>query len=66
MVTGRKRAISDDDVPVRPVPLAGVAFILLTGLFVGYLAQQYDTRTRTLDLFGSTLQLGENESEDHD
>lgn len=66
MVTGRKRAIAGDDAPVRSLPLAGAAFVVLTGLFMGYLVQQYDGRTRTLDLFGSTLQLGENESEDHD
>lgn len=66
MVTGRKPAIAGDDSPVRPVPLAGLAFILLTGLFMGYLAQHYDGQARTLDLLGTPLQLGENESEDHD
>ena len=66
MVTGRKQAIASDEAPVRPMPVAGAAFIVLTGLFMGYLVQQYDGRARTLGLFGTTLQLGENESEDHD
>jgi len=66
MATGRKQAIAGDEAPVRSLPLAGAAFVVITGLFMGYLVQQYDDRTRTLDLLGTTLQLGENESEDHD
>lgn len=62
MVTGRKQALSDDQESVRAVPVAGWAFIVLTGLFMGYLVQHYDAQARTLDLFGTTLQLGENES----
>jgi len=61
MVTGRKQALAGDQVPVRSVPVAGVAFVVLTGLFMGYLLQHYDAQTRTLDLFGTTMQLGENE-----
>lgn len=63
MVTGRKQALSDDQEPVRSVPVAGVAFVVLTGLFMGYLLQHYDAQARTLDLFGTTLQLGENGAE---
>lgn len=63
MVTGKKQALSDDQEPVRSVPVAGVAFVVLTGLFMGYLLQNYDAQARTLDLFGTTLQLGENENE---
>lgn len=63
MVTGRKQADASEPSPVRTVPAAGVAFVLLTGLFVGYLLQNYDAQQRTLELFGSTLQLGEDEHE---
>lgn len=66
MITGRKQALASDEPAVRSMRLAGASFIMLTGLFMGYLVQQYDARSRTLDLFGTTLQLGENESEDHD
>jgi cytochrome b len=62
MVTGRKQALTGDQEAVRSVAVAGWAFILLTGLFMGYLVQHYDAQARTLDLFGTTLQLGENES----
>jgi cytochrome b len=62
MVTGRKQALTGDQEAVRSVAVAGWAFILLTGLFMGYLVQHYDAQARTLDLFGTTLQLGENEA----
>jgi len=63
MVTGTKQALSNDQAPVRSVPAAGWTLIVLTGLFMGYLVQHYDAQARTLDLFGTTLQLGESESE---
>lgn len=61
MVTGRKQARADDQEQVRSIPVAGAAFVVLTGLFMGYLLQHYDAQARSLDLFGTTLQLGENE-----
>ena len=61
MVTGNKQVVGGDEVPVRSMPVAGVAFVALTVLFVGYLLRTYDAQARTLDLFGTTLQLGENE-----
>lgn len=64
MVSGRKQAVAADQVPVRSLPVAGVAFVALTVVFMGYLLQNYDAQARTLDLFGTTLQLGENE-DDH-
>lgn len=64
MVTGRKRAVDDHAVPVAAVRAAGVAFVAITALFMGYLLQSYDAQARTVDLFGTTLQLGENE-DDH-
>lgn len=61
MVSGRKPALASDQAAVRAVPVAGAAFVVLTSLFMGYLLQHYDAQARTLDLFGTTLQLGENE-----
>ena len=61
MVTGNKRGLAADVQPVRAAPVAGLAFVALTGLFSAYLLQHYDAQARTLALFGSTLQLGENE-----
>lgn len=64
MITGSKPALAEDQVAVRSLPVAGAAFVALTALFMGYLLQHYDAQARTLDLFGSTLQLGENEDDD--
>lgn len=61
MVTGRKPALSSGQESVDSRPVAGLAFLLLTGLFIGYLLQHYDAQARTLVLFGNTLQLGESE-----
>ena len=47
---------------MRAVPVPGWRSLVLTGLFVAYLLQHYDAQARTLDLFGSTLQMGENET----
>lgn len=74
MVTGKKPALSDDQQPVRARPVAGLAFLALTGLTMAYVLQHYDAQARELNLFGSTLQLGESEgdeaesgaNEDHD
>lgn len=60
MVTGRKQTLTGDQEAVRAVSVAGLAFLVLTGLFMAYLLQHYDAQARTLDLFGTTLQLGEN------
>ena len=65
MVTGRKQALAVEDAAERAAPVAGLAFVALTGLFLTYLLQHYDAQARTLDLFGSTLQLGENEGAEH-
>ncbi|OHC62463.1 MAG: hypothetical protein A2040_01040 [Rhodocyclales bacterium GWA2_65_19] len=63
MVTGRKQALTGEQEAVRAVPVAGLAFVAVTGLFMAYLLQHYDAQARTLDLFGTTLQLGENEND---
>lgn len=62
IVTGRKQVAAGQR-PVRAALVAGVAFVLLTGVFMGYVLQHYDAQARTLELFGTTMQLGENEDE---
>lgn len=66
MVTGTKPALASDQVAVRAMPVAGVALVVMTGLFMGYLLQTYDAQARTLGLFGTTLQLGEVEDAHED
>jgi cytochrome b len=63
MVSGRKQACTSDQQPVRSRPVAGFAFAALTALFIGYLLQHYDPQPRTLQMFGTTMQLGEVEHE---
>lgn len=64
MVTGRKEALSSEQGPVRTGRVGGLGFVVLTGLFMGYLWQHYDAQARTLDLFGTTMQLAESEHDD--
>jgi cytochrome b len=59
MVTGRKPALSSAQAPVGPAPAAGLVLLVSTGLFIAYVLHNYDAGARTLQLFGSTLQLGE-------
>lgn len=59
MLTGSKQLHSDGHMPVRPMPVAGLAFLALTLLFIGHLAQTYDAQARNVDVFGITLQLGD-------
>lgn len=67
MVTGTKQLLDHATQPVRSRPLAGLAFGVLAAVFVGHVVQNYDAQARTLDLFGTTMQLGEGEHEDdHD
>jgi cytochrome b len=66
MVTGNKQALHAGQESVRARPLAGIAFLAMTGIFSAYLLQHYDAQARTLGVFGSTLHLGENESGDEE
>lgn len=63
MVTGRKETQDEAQEPVRSVPVAGLAFLACTALFVAYMLQHYDAQARTLDVFGTTMHLGEGEHE---
>lgn len=64
MVTGRKQALADDEEPQRSLPVAGLGFLVLTALFMAYVLQHYDAQARTLDAFGTTMQLGEGDDAD--
>ncbi|WP_271678979.1 cytochrome b/b6 domain-containing protein [Thermomonas mangrovi] len=65
MVTGRKRDLAAE---VAPVPARGVAALLMLGVLASAgvgLARAYDPATRSLDLFGTRLVLGEDGGEAH-
>lgn len=67
MVDGKKEAEMSAAIP-RAHALTALAFVALTGLWAGGLYDGYDpaTRTVTLPVVGSTLQLGEGEDEEHE
>jgi hypothetical protein len=61
MVDGKKEGVSESDEIPSSRPLVGV---ILLGLVVGFgvtLFKGYDSTSRRLDFFGTSLQLGENE-----
>lgn len=59
MLNGRKQGLAASTAPVASRPWHGVAFLLLAGACMAYLLQNYQADTRTLELPGRTLQLGE-------
>lgn len=65
MLDGKKQAFSANRGIANMKPIAGLLFIILTLSWFGYLGNQYDNSTQTLDLFGTELTLGEEEHEGH-
>lgn len=63
MMDGKKKALPDKVGISNIKPAAGILFIIITLLWVGYLGAQYDRNTQSLDLFGTELTLGEEEHE---
>jgi cytochrome b len=59
MITGDKQGLDQHIPAVRSHKLAGVLFCALVLGFGGYLQQNFVASTATLQLFGTTLQLGE-------
>lgn len=62
MVDGHKQQVPSDEVIVGSRPAIGMLFIALVAAGVVTLARNYDATTQGLNLFGTTLQLGESES----
>jgi cytochrome b len=64
MVTGTKEGGQGDGI-LSARPLAGIAFLFLTGFWAAGLFSSYDMNTRrtTLPVIGAAIQLGENEDE---
>lgn len=68
MLDGKKQDVPETDVITSSRPVLGLLLLAIVTSFVIYLVRQYDTQKRTLNLFGTTLQMGENEksSEGHE
>lgn len=62
MVDGHKQQVATTEVIAGSRPVIAMMFIAIVGVSVVTLVNNYDATTQTLDLFGNTLQLGENES----
>ncbi len=65
MFNGEKDKIGPDDQSVAQAPLAFFIFLVLTLGFASYLLNSFNVQNGTLNLFGKTLQLSEQENE-HD
>jgi len=66
MLHGRKQSIEGEVGIPKNHALSGFIFLACLALFVIYLNQSYDTSTRSLKIFGQTLQLGEAEESTND
>jgi cytochrome b len=63
MVDGRKQQIEPAETIAGARPVVGMLFIAIVAAFAVHLVRNYDAGTQSLNLFGTTLQLGEHEHE---
>lgn len=61
MLDGKKNFVDSSQTIASTKPLIGVAFVVLVLAFGLNLLRNFNPQDRTLNLFGTTLQLGENE-----
>ncbi|MGZ3746668.1 MAG: cytochrome b/b6 domain-containing protein [Pseudobdellovibrionaceae bacterium] len=64
MVSGKKSGVSSEEGIESSKSGVGTLFIGLLVVFSTYLFKNYDNQARTLQFFGTTLQLGENEGQE--
>ncbi|MCC6221438.1 MAG: cytochrome b/b6 domain-containing protein [Deltaproteobacteria bacterium] len=65
MFTGWKSDIPEESTPVRSHSVIGILFLLTTLWFSTYLAQNFDSSTASLSIFGSKFHLGEAEENEN-
>lgn len=61
MVDGHKQGVEPAETISGARPVIGMLFIAMLAAFAVQLVRNYDAGTQSLDLFGTTLQLGEHE-----
>lgn len=66
MIHGRKQDFENSAGIENARPVAGLLLLVIIAAFAFNLYKNYDPAKRTLNLFGTTLQLGENEEEEHE
>ncbi len=64
MINGRKQSIDGQSGIQRSYRGVAVLFIAIVGMSIFHLNKNYDAATQSLNLFGSTLQLGDTEGFD--
>lgn len=62
MVDGKKEAVEGETMIASSRPAVGVIFLLLVGIYSFNLYRNFNPQNATVNFFGTTLQLGENES----
>ncbi|MBP9708563.1 MAG: cytochrome b/b6 domain-containing protein [Oligoflexales bacterium] len=63
MINGKKENISQGEAIVTAKSSIGLLLVALVAGYAFYLFSNFDESSRTLNIFGTTLQLGENENE---
>ena len=63
MLDGKKKTSADALAISGTRPAASVLFVILTVSWLGYMINNYDSNTQTLNLLGTRLSLGESEHE---
>jgi cytochrome b len=64
MVDGRKQGIDPAETIASPRSATGMVFIAIVAAFAVNIVRNYDSGSQTLNLFGTTLQLGEQEGDE--
>lgn len=64
MISGMKNEVAQMDSIPSSRPVAAILFITLVVAFTLFLARNFDQQKQTLNFFGTTLQLGENEDDE--
>lgn len=63
MMDGKKSDVLPAETISKSRPLVALLFVVLIGSFAAHLANNFDGQNQTLNLFGTTLQLGEQEGD---
>lgn len=61
MIDGKKQDVPNERTLRGTHSVAAVVFVLMIASFAGYLGRNFNSQNRTLNLFGTSLQLGESE-----
>lgn len=64
MFNGEKSEVPQTETISNSRPVVALLFVSLTATFAVHLARNFDGQKQTLNFFGTTLQLGENEGSD--